>query len=91
VFPAGDFAAELNEILLPLAHLYNVHILIWGDRSLPSTGWTSCDKHQWPLPDFLVDYRFGRPIGEPECFSWLKRTCMVRNGADDKYVSIVRA
>jgi hypothetical protein len=61
VFPAFR-RREINEILLPLAHLYSVHILIWGDRSLPSMGCTSCDKHQWLLPDFSVEYRFGRPM-----------------------------
>lgn len=66
LFPADDFAAELNEALLPLAHLCDVHILLWGDRSLPSTGCTSCDEQQWPLPDILIEYRFRRPIGEWE-------------------------
>jgi hypothetical protein len=91
LFPPEKYAAQIGDALHSLVHLSDVHILLWGARSeVELTGCESCDLGASAPPDFLVEYRFRRTLGERE-FKLIEMTASSsewlemeksRNGAD---------
>ncbi|KAJ7666836.1 hypothetical protein DFH06DRAFT_1470007 [Mycena polygramma] len=66
LFPAERYRTLVNDSFLPLSHLLDVRIWLWGDRRIPTRGCSSCDEGGCSPPDLFIEYRFGRESGEEE-------------------------
>ncbi|KAF8207903.1 hypothetical protein K438DRAFT_2013299 [Mycena galopus ATCC 62051] len=76
LYPPERFAAELNDTLLVLPVLSDVHIVLWIDRSdTYVTGCESCDLWEPNWFDILVEYWFDRVFEDgDEAFKLVRMT-----------------